>query len=452
MYIPIPGAPQEGGSWVARGGLFGGGGSKTKVESAKLSSEEKRLIETQDLMAQTALEVLKGARGSIEALTDLYDAGDYAGAMKSFQTLKTQAAYDVSKFRAAERNLAGTLQKTAKHMMNQGQNKGAQRMLATLSSRVMNMGEPELTRRQNELINNLAATQVEMGESDISAYRDESLREIANVLGPQRGLRPGDTPLIDRGQLVAQEALRQQGQLVRGVRAQALQSKLEYPLQVRAQELQQKGIAAGVLGQRADLSMAQTQLGMAGLGQMAGMAQQAMANRAKFASVLAGGQLDVEKLRLGMATGIQPQVGSALSAIAASKGQTQTTSMGPLQGISSIAGGVGGLMTGLSAAGIISDRALKQDIDELPEWVWNKYLYAIRNLPVATWKYNHAAMIAKGFMGDGNKHIGPMAQDFAELTGFGDGNNIPLVDAIGVLIAAIKALDLKVKRLEKQNA
>lgn len=58
-----------------------------------------------------------------------------------------------------------------------------------------------------------------LGESDIGRFRDESLESLRSTLAPELGLRPGDTPIIDRGSRIVQESLRQQGQLERGLRS-----------------------------------------------------------------------------------------------------------------------------------------------------------------------------------------------------------------------------------------
>ncbi len=69
-------------------------------------------------------------------------------------------------------------------------------------------------------------------------------------------------------------------------------------------------------------------------------------------------------------------------------------------------------------------------------------LAAVRKMPVEEWSY-------KNGIADGGRHIGPYAEDFQAATGKGDGKGIPVVDAIGVAIGAIRELDAKVSRMEK---
>lgn len=64
----------------------------------------------------------------------------------------------------------------------------------------------------------------------------------------------------------------------------------------------------------------------------------------------------------------------------------------------------------------------------------------VAGLPIETWRYK----------GDGIRHIGPMAQDFAAAFNVGpDDRHIDLIDASGVALAAIQAL---VQRAEAQEA
>lgn len=69
-------------------------------------------------------------------------------------------------------------------------------------------------------------------------------------------------------------------------------------------------------------------------------------------------------------------------------------------------------------------------------------LQAVATLPVDRWHY-------KPEMGlSAEPHIGPYAEDFRTAFGLGDGVTINLVDALGVCLAAIKALSAKVAVLE----
>lgn len=61
-----------------------------------------------------------------------------------------------------------------------------------------------------------------------------------------------------------------------------------------------------------------------------------------------------------------------------------------------------------------------------------KILEQLSALPIAEWNYrwDNASV----------RHIGPMAQDFAEAFGVGRTDNITIGDAVGVAIASLRAL------------
>ena len=86
------------------------------------------------------------------------------------------------------------------------------------------------TPEQKRLIAEATESALKAGQSDINQGLEESLGLIRSELAPGLGLRPGDSPLIDRGGLLAREALRQSGLLSLGLRGQQAKAELEYPL------------------------------------------------------------------------------------------------------------------------------------------------------------------------------------------------------------------------------
>jgi hypothetical protein len=99
------------------------------------------------------------------------------------------------------------------------------------------------------------------------------------------------------------------------------------------------------------------------------------------------------------------------------------------------------LAPGAGSWSSVSDRNAKAnvhpvDLDEL----LNKLL----QVPIATWNYKSQAPSIR--------HIGPMAQDFYAVFGFGEDEKlISTIDADGVALAAIQGLTHKVKTLEAAN-
>lgn len=96
--------------------------------------------------------------------------------------------------------------------------------------------------------------------------------------------------------------------------------------------------------------------------------------------------------------------------------------------------------TGITAAStFFSSKKLKDRKENVED---AEILEDVKTLPVDRWKYK------KGVADEG-EHIGPYAEDFADRFG-GDGKGINVVDAIGVNLAATKALAKQVDKLEKK--
>ena len=71
-------------------------------------------------------------------------------------------------------------------------------------------------------------------------------------------------------------------------------------------------------------------------------------------------------------------------------------------------------------------------------------LARLRKVPVSTWNY-----ISEG---RGTRHLGPMAEDFYGAFGLGTGNtSIGVQDAVGVSLAAVKALDARTDELRRKT-
>jgi hypothetical protein len=77
----------------------------------------------------------------------------------------------------------------------------------------------------------------------------------------------------------------------------------------------------------------------------------------------------------------------------------------------------------MMAAMAASSRTLKEGIRPLSD---DEVADRLAKLPIATWQYK----------GQSTTHIGPMAEDFHRAFGVGDGKTLALVDVMGVLLAA----------------
>lgn len=129
----------------------------------------------------------------------------------------------------------------------------------------------------------------------------------------------------------------------------------------------------------------------------------------------------------GQASTLNQQYGLQLDAW---KAQQQANAQGAA-GIGSFLGGIASMFT------FPSDENVKHDKAEIED---GKALDAVNNMPVTEWTYDQG-------VGDGGRHVGPMAQDFQRETGKGDGKSIAVQDAIGILMKATQDLDRKVDRM-----
>lgn len=105
------------------------------------------------------------------------------------------------------------------------------------------------------------------------------------------------------------------------------------------------------------------------------------------------------------------------------------------EGIWGAIGGGAGALAGLAA---FSSAALKT-YDSTPST--EDILNNVRELSLEKWKYK----------GIDQKFLGAYAEEFTDRFGVGDGKTINMVDAIGVLLGAIKELDKKIATLEERQ-
>jgi hypothetical protein len=109
-------------------------------------------------------------------------------------------------------------------------------------------------------------------------------------------------------------------------------------------------------------------------------------------------------------------------------------------GVSSLGGLFGGIGSMLAALPFVSDRNLKTGFRAAD---LQAVLQGVESLNIEEWEY---------LFDPRTRHIGPMAQDWKQTFGVGSGVTIDAVDAIGVLLASVKALAQRVRELEARNA
>ena len=266
-------------------GLFGGssGGSSTATQNVQLTPEQRELIKSQLNLSDFQLEELQRQR-QIQAAA----FGDAITGAEGFEQF------------AGDPESAAALQDELTQLQLE---------------RIRSGGEA--TDRERELINQATEFAIRAGNIDISRFELQGLETLREELAPQLGLRPGDTPILDRGARVSAEALRQRGQLSAGLRGQQAQSLLQFPLQrtsLLGNLSQNMQNFQNMLRQNAFLN----RLGLAGQASAAG---------------------------LGLA-GQGPNVGAALGNVDLQRTTDQSLGLG------GALGGVGGLLSGLGAIGV----------------------------------------------------------------------------------------------------
>lgn len=185
------------------GSLFG----KTKsISTPILSGEQKEITQQQVELGEFQAEELERQR--------LLQEETFAGAgssLEEFEQFVASQTGDASQLDAAQDEL-----------------------LQDMLDRIRAGGSA--TPEEIELINSATEQALAAGESDITRFVKLGLEQLREELAPQLGLRPGDTPILDRGGRVAAEGARQQGQLVSSLRGQQFAARLGFPLQ-RAEAL-----------------------------------------------------------------------------------------------------------------------------------------------------------------------------------------------------------------------
>ncbi len=177
---------------------------------------------------------------------------------------------------------------------------------------------------QLELIGQATDAALAAGEIDIERFQTEATERLGDELSNALGLRASDTPIVQRGQEIAEESVRQQGQLAQTLRGAQATATLNFPL------------AAGQVAS----GQAQFQQGL-------------LTASNQFSQQLRDAAFQ-NRLRLtGTQGGLGVSLAGASRPIAFGGGgtTTQTTSGGGF-GLGSLLGGAGGLLTGLGGIGI----------------------------------------------------------------------------------------------------
>jgi hypothetical protein len=174
-----------------------------------------------------------------------------------------------------------------------------------------------------------AATQAAQasGMSDINEASQTSLQQLRDTLAPSLGFRPTDTPILDRGDLIAKEATRQAGQLASGLAQANANARLNYPL--ASEQISQAGSQNA-----ASITQAQQNF-------QAALAQAAATNRLNLM------QAGTQATGLGLQSGLGLASASRGNPLSFNQGTT-TTASDPWGTAAKFAGGIGNALSGLS--------------------------------------------------------------------------------------------------------
>lgn len=208
-----------------------------------------------------------------------------------------------------------------------------------------------------EALNQQANLAIESGTADIESSIGRLGRQLRLNLAPQRGLRPGDSPILDRGGEIVRTGVEQSAQLVRAIRGAEFGQQAQVPFQVAdlvgrlggqsaGLDLQRQGFASSVASGQQNLVAGAQQFQQ----QLADAAAQ---NRLALSGQFFQGVNQAGGLGLGLATGVNAGTAGALGNFQnfrlGTAGTTRITTGSP--GIGQLLGGLGGLASGLGAIG-----------------------------------------------------------------------------------------------------
>ena len=198
------------------------------------------------------------------------------------------------------------------------------------------------TEEQKRLIGEITDRAIETGDIDINRFLNQGLGQIREELAPARGLRPTDSPMLDAGGRVLEEAIRQKGQLTSQMRGAQANAELNFPLnasQVFSQQNQWQQNFGAQMGQF--------------MAQQRGQADQ---NRNQLMAQLFTSPMSAGEQGLSLINASRP------SPVSFPRNTTETTKTSG----GSMLGGIGGLLSGIGSlggtGGIFSSEKLKEDI------------------------------------------------------------------------------------------
>lgn len=347
------------------------------------------------------------------------------------------------------------------------------------------------TDEQKRLIADVADRALASGETDINRFLGTGLDQIRNQMAPARGMRPDDGPMVEAAQRVLEEAVRQQGQLSQQVRGAQSQAELNFPLnaaQVTNQANQwQQGFNANMneflsglktqaaqnrtalMGQLFSAPMTAGDRGLnligatrpnpvnfpqnttqttkqsggsifggiggllSGIGSVGSLfSSREFKTKIKPMEAPPGHMLSPGALKQNFRDLGSPQSLGGANGFGITGPQTQPTSPKGTPAGPQVQPGLGGM--GGTAINPVQTVAPPRDEEDA--------LNRLRQMPISSWQYKPETGLG------GPTHVGPMAEDFNTIMmGKQPEPFINTVDAVGSLMASVKALDKRVQGL-----
>lgn len=316
--------------------------SKSSTTVAPPSPEEKAWIQTQMALAQKQMEILDKSFAANQ---------DYMAQTKPLleETIALQRQNIAAQNDPVAKEIASrTSELQLQQLRDQADLAPLQKQLAQKQLEDAQRGFAA-TPEQVALIDQATAGARESGASDINQFQQDSFLKLRDNLAPSLGLRPGDTPIMDRGNLVQQEATRQYGKLTSDLATANASAKLNYPLQAAA-----VGNASKEFQQGLNASAQQFQ---------AQLQEAANINRARLVGQAGNDYQGAMSGGMNLANASRP------TPLSFQRGST-TTKSDPMGAAAGILGGLGGLAMGLGTGGLgfapfaaASDERLKNDIE-----------------------------------------------------------------------------------------
>lgn len=280
-----------------------------------------------------------------------------------------------------------------------------------------------------------------------AASRAGAMREAASLgINPNSGRWAGIDRAGELGTSLATAGAANNAR--RGVRDKGLSLKADIAnlgRGVSSQALQTAQAATGTQNSALNASNAGAQIGIAGNNTAIGNRGAAAAGESNALATGLSGAFNANSQFLG-STGI---VGAGYSGAATGYGNQANTLSGlyntemaqwqnQQNNASNNFNGVMGAI-GTGAGLLLSSEEVKEDKEPIPD---GSALEAVNNMPVESWRY-------KDGIADEGEHVGTYAEDFAAATGKGDGQTIPVGDAIGITMKAVQDLSQQVDEIAK---